>query len=295
MIDPITSPFAGAQSQADGDKNLVAQALDGDRGALETLCTRHQPWIYNIAFRMVLSPPDAEDITQEVLIKMITKLATYDPDKAAFRTWLYRIVANHVINLKAGKSGAQAIPFETYYGALSAAPDEPMADTPEMRMVVEDLKVGCLTGVLLCLDPRQRLVFILSVVFDAPSELGSEIVGVSRDNYRQILSRARSQLHEYMSGNCGVINEKATCHCRNKVTGFLKAGAMSSDRITFARPDGRRVREVLAHKEERFGQEVFPEITALLREHPFYDAPDAGKWLRELLEKPEFKDIFQFN
>jgi|GEM_PF-5067925 len=52
---------------------------------------------------MVLDPYDAEDVTQEILIKMITKLPAYDSGKAAFRTWLYRIVVNRVINMKKKK------------------------------------------------------------------------------------------------------------------------------------------------------------------------------------------------
>ena len=65
-----------------------------------TLLGRHQPWIFNLAFRMVLVRQDAEDVTQEILIKVLTSLSTYDPSRAAFRTWLYRIVVNHVINMR---------------------------------------------------------------------------------------------------------------------------------------------------------------------------------------------------
>jgi len=79
---------------------LIDQALEGNQHALEKLIRRHQAWIYNITFRMVANPADAEDITQEILLKMITKLSAYDHRKASFRTWLYRITANHVINMR---------------------------------------------------------------------------------------------------------------------------------------------------------------------------------------------------
>ena len=59
------------------DADLVERAKNGDRAALEKLVLRHQAWIYNIAVRMVFQPQDAEEVTQEVLIKVITKLSTF--------------------------------------------------------------------------------------------------------------------------------------------------------------------------------------------------------------------------
>jgi hypothetical protein len=70
------------------DDELVGQAKSGDRPALEKLVLRHQAWIYNIAVRMVFDPHDAEEVTQEVLIKVITRLSTFQGE-SKFRTWLY--------------------------------------------------------------------------------------------------------------------------------------------------------------------------------------------------------------
>ena len=50
------------------DQELVTAAVGGDQEALETLIRRHQHWIYNIAFRMVMVPEDAEDVTQDILM-----------------------------------------------------------------------------------------------------------------------------------------------------------------------------------------------------------------------------------
>jgi RNA polymerase sigma factor (sigma-70 family) len=104
------------------DDELTARAMSGNRQALEELVVRYQPWIYNIAFRMVLVREDAEDITQEIVIKMLTKLSTYDPGKASFRTWLYRIVANHVINMKTRGYEKAALSFEAYHSAYRRCP-----------------------------------------------------------------------------------------------------------------------------------------------------------------------------
>src|SRR6476620_4757333 len=93
------NPFSEVAESGSVDAELVEQAKNGDRSALERLVLRHQAWIYNIAIRMVFRPQDAEEVTQEVLVKAITKLSTFKGE-SAFRTWIYRIAANHVLNMK---------------------------------------------------------------------------------------------------------------------------------------------------------------------------------------------------
>ena len=82
------NPFVA--EEALNDQELVSQIRSGNREALETLIKRHQSWIYNIVQRMIYLPQDAEDITQEILIKVLTKLSTFE-GRSSFRTWLYRI------------------------------------------------------------------------------------------------------------------------------------------------------------------------------------------------------------
>src|SRR5205814_9483783 len=93
------NPFNEVAESGSVDAELVEQAKNSDRAALEKLILRHQAWVYNIAVRMVFRPHDAEEVTQEVLVKVITKLSTFKGE-STFRTWLYRIAANHVLNMK---------------------------------------------------------------------------------------------------------------------------------------------------------------------------------------------------
>ncbi len=83
----MRNPLAESAASAPEDRELVCQAQGGNREALEQLITRHQAWIYNIVLRMVYLPQDAEDATQEILVKLITKLSTF-VGKSSFRTWL---------------------------------------------------------------------------------------------------------------------------------------------------------------------------------------------------------------
>src|ERR1700745_2638238 len=133
------------------DQDLVVRARSGDRNALEDLVQRHQAWIYNIAIRMLYHPQDAEDATQEILIKVLTRLSSFE-GRSSFRTWLYRIVVNHVLNMKRGRVEVQqaSIDFASYGGALDATPDLELADlkvtSAEADLLVTEEMLSCTSG-----------------------------------------------------------------------------------------------------------------------------------------------------
>src|ERR1700751_6208861 len=99
----------------------------GDREALEHLIERHQGWIYNIALRMLHHPRDAEDTTQEILIKVLPRLSSFE-GRSSFRTWLYRIVVNHVLNMERGRVEHASLDFAFYGAALDNTPELELAD-----------------------------------------------------------------------------------------------------------------------------------------------------------------------
>ena len=111
------NPFSEVAEGDSTDAELVELAKAGDRAALEKLVLRHQAWIYNIAVRMVFQPHDAEEVTQEVLVKVITKLSTFKGE-SKFRTWLYRIAANHVLNMVRRDAETRVTTFADYGAAI---------------------------------------------------------------------------------------------------------------------------------------------------------------------------------
>src|SRR6187455_575799 len=131
------NPFAEDVEGDTADTDLVERANGGDRAALEKLVLRHQAWIYNIAVRMVFQPQGAEEVTQEVLVKVITQLSTYKGE-SKFRTWLYRIAANHVLNMKRRSSETQMTTFADFGAAINRTPD---LDLPDRKSVPVELPV----------------------------------------------------------------------------------------------------------------------------------------------------------
>src|SRR5947207_5000519 len=119
MQNPLAEP---APTDAE-DAVLVEHAKRGSREALERLVARHQPWIFNIVLRMLYVRQDAEDTTQEILIKLITKLSTFE-GRSSFRTWLYRLSINHVLNVKRRRWEEDGLNFQTYGESVNAVLDE---------------------------------------------------------------------------------------------------------------------------------------------------------------------------
>src|SRR3972149_407448 len=191
------NPFADVAAGEGRDQELVHIAKDGSQAALEEMVALHQAWIYNLALRMVHRPEDAKDATQEVLIKLFTRLSTFD-GRSSLRTWLYRIVINPLLNMKRGRAESREITFAEYGQTLDDTPDEelpdPLAIPADVQLLVAEARIGCTSGMLLCLDRGQRLIFILGSIFGVSDAVGAELLELSRDNFRQRLARSRRDL-----------------------------------------------------------------------------------------------------
>ena len=287
----MRNPFTDAPDAESGDLELVRRAQAGNREALEHLITRHQAWIYNIALRMVYLPEDAEDATQEILIKVITKLSTFE-GRSRFSTWMYRLVVNHILNLKRGRADAAGWTFSRYGESLDATPDMELPDPntvpADLKLLVDEARIGCTTGMLLCLDRKQRLVYVLGEIFGVTDAIGAELLEISRPSFRQKLSRARRDLHSFMQNQCGLVNTANPCRCAKKTQGFAKAGYLNPEKLLFARDRVRRVREVAEKKRDELDalDAAYGEIH---RDHPFLEPPDFVAALRSLINRAEFK------
>lgn len=283
---PLAEPHA-----APSDEQLVVRARGGDRHALEQLVARHGPWIFNVAARMVWRRDDAADVTQEVLVKVITRLSTFRGE-SAFRTWLYRIVVNHVINLKKQQPLESAPrPFEAFVQDLDDAGDAPTPDEAggiPAAILVEEAKIGCTLAMLMCLDRRQRMVFVLGEILGVTDRVGAEVTELSPENFRQVLARARRDLYSFMNDRCGLVNKSNPCRCARKTRGFIDKGYVDPKALQFVPERLVQMRTVTPNRVQELDV-LEQEHATLFREHPLLPAPDEVLSIRRLLELPEVR------
>lgn len=278
------------------DLALISQIKAGNKRSLEQLINRHYPYIYNVALKFFNSVQDAEDAAQEVIIKLITKVGSYNPEKAQLRTWLYKIVFNHYLNAK--KSGPEKLlvdGFTTFFGIIDDVPDYHLTDEEEQEMkeLIEEAKVTCMAGMLMCLSREQRLVYIIGDLFEIDHNLASEIFNISPVNFRKKLSRARAELYNWMNNKCGLVNKENPCRCPKKTKGFIERGYVNPDNLKWNSNFSRRIFDLSENNADTMMSERDAIYDRLYKEHPFKDTDKKSEAIMdEIFENQNFSKTF---
>lgn len=237
----------------------VTRAKSGERDALEHLVTALQDDVFRLSLRMTACQQDAQDASQEILIKVITRLDSFR-GASSVRTWAYCIAVHHLLDRKKSPTEALALRFEQFgidlVEGLTAEPD------PD-PLLAEEVKLGCTLAMLTCLDREHRLSYILAEVFGLSSSDAAFICEVSEETHRQRLSRARRALESFTRSFCGLVTAEAPCSCSKRVA---KAEALGRIQRRTKPPD-----EVKIATRE---MESLLTTAMLIREHPRYAAPE---------------------
>lgn len=289
MKNPLSTHYSEDQNQA-----LLDRVLNGDSKALDELVKVHQPFIYNVAWKMTHDTQDAMDLTQEVLIKVITKLSSFK-QKSAFRTWLYRIVFNEFLQTKR-KAKEEAFPsFESHDQQLNALPDPSL--TPEEELELSDysaeVKFRCTSAMLICLDREQRLIYLLGDTFGIDHNLGAEIFQISPQNFRVKLSRARKELHNYMEYRCGLVKKSNPCRCVKKAKTAVKMGAINEQNMMLKPDYTRKIADFVSENQHNMLEVVDQKYIEIYRNHPVKSEFDAQTIVSKIVNDATIKHLFK--
>ncbi len=254
----------------------VEAARLGDMAALEELIHAVQDRIYNLAMRMLGHPQDAQDATQEILVKMITHLADFRGD-STFATWVYRIALNTLLNLRKQQAERQTESFEHLAERIEVGLtwSTGIKETNvNEHLLAEEVRMSCTQGMLLCLDRDQRIAYILGEVFEVSSQQGGEILEITPQAFRQRLSRARQALRQFMQSTCGLVNVANPCRCQKQIAPGIASGRLRADRLLFVQhpvaPHAHHQPDPTAQMQEL---RTLDRVAAIYRSHPTYAAP----------------------
>jgi RNA polymerase sigma factor (sigma-70 family) len=246
------------------DELLIVEALDGNKKSLEVLIKRHQDYIYNISLKLFLNPDDALDATQEVLIKVVTSLRTFKGE-AKFSTWLYRIAVNHFLNAPTRKTEQL---FEQNTSVMAEIPtagnDQEIAEE-----TIEEVRILCSTAMLMCLSREQRLIYIIGEIFNADHQLGASLFDISAGNFRVKLHRAKTDLLNYVSGKCGLVNPANPCRCNKKAKEMLQKGMIDKQNLVFNKNYQQKINQIVEEKRTEISDEIQLQMLQLFRDSPF--------------------------
>ena len=213
---------------------LVDKATSGDKKALETLVTDVQDMIFNLSLRMLGTFADAEDATQDILLKMITHLSSFRGE-SRFTTWVFQIAVNHLKSYKKHMFANVPLSFDFYgndieNGKIEDVPD--LTQNVDKDILAEELKMSCTNVMLQCLDTESRCIFILGTMFQIDSRMAGDILGMTPEAYRQRLSRVRRKMADFLSQYCGEYGG-GRCRCKNRVNYAIQSRRLNPQQLDY--------------------------------------------------------------
>lgn len=167
---------------------LIQEAARGSQQAFRAIVEVNQGFVYAVAFRFVNDSQDAEDITQEVFVRLWKKLHTYKPE-VKLTTWLYKIVTNRCLDFLKSKHGSQRKNAVDVDKQLHLA----VHSTPERAYQQQEL-LKIIHAAADELTPRQKAVFILRDLEGLSSAEVCEALSMSSGNVKSNLFHARQKI-----------------------------------------------------------------------------------------------------
>jgi RNA polymerase sigma factor (sigma-70 family) len=214
-------------------EDLARQAVAGDRDALDRLVRELQNDVFGLALRMLWNHEDAEDATQEILVRIVTRLSQFD-FRSKVRTWVYRIAVNCLLDIKKSPVEKMRLTFDQYADDLADGLSSDGPQQAERSVLVEEVKIGCTLGMLQCLDRPHRAAYLIGEILELPGPEAAEVLAISADLFRKRLQHARQAIENFTRSYCGLVTETAACACHRRVPVALRLGRIDPDAPSFA-------------------------------------------------------------
>lgn len=182
---------AAAISSADQDRAAVMAALQGNQFAFGDLVTRYQGAVYNMAYRMLGDPTEAEDAAQEVFVRAWNQLHTFQLDRR-FSTWLLSIASHYCIDLLRRRKPQAPLDDVALYVQSDEPEPEELALRSEQSEMVQRL--------LNTLPEKYRSVTVLRYYNDLSYDEIAQATGLTESAVKTQLHRARKMLADQLVG-----------------------------------------------------------------------------------------------
>lgn len=266
----------------------IKRSINGDRTALNELIKSIQPFIYNVALKYTGNPNDADDLTQEVLVKIITNLSSFKA-KSSFQTWVYRITVNQFLHTARKPMEDRWKDFDDFANQLNAipSPDLSVEEEEEQILRTKTARTRCMSGMLMCLTREQRLLYLIGDVFKVDHNVGAEVFNLSKDNYRKKLSRTRKEFHAFMNRQCGLVNLENPCRCSKKAKAMEAAGRMETNKKMFDPAYSATIEKYVEKHADEVADIVDRKYIEFFQKHPTKEDFDSNTIITELINDPD--------
>ncbi|HKO90939.1 MAG TPA: sigma-70 family RNA polymerase sigma factor [Polyangiaceae bacterium] len=214
-------------------EELARRAVDGDRDAVAGVVRELQGGVYALALRMLWHPQDAEDATQEILVRVVTRLAQFD-FQSRLKTWAYRVATNYLLDVKRSCVERQKLSFTSFAEDLASGLSSDGPADNEHSLLTEEVKLGCTLGMLQCLDRPHRLAYVLGEILELSAPEAAEALELEPAAFRKRLQRAREAIEAFTRAHCGLVSDNAVCACHRRVPAAIQLGRIRPAEPQFA-------------------------------------------------------------
>lgn len=221
------------QPESTSLEQLARRALAGEREAVRRLVLALQGDVHGLALRMLWQREDAEDATQEILVRVITRLSQYD-FRSRLKTWVYRVATNYLLDVKKSAVERLGLDFEQLAQDLATGLSDRGPGDGERSLLTLEVKIGCTLAMLQCLDRPHRLAYVLGEILDLSSAEAAEALAIDPASFRKRLERARARIAVFAERHCGLVSDQASCRCNRRVPAAIRLGRADPDRLQFA-------------------------------------------------------------
>lgn len=182
-----------------------------DSLTIEYIVENYGRMVTSICRRMIQNEEASKDAVQEVWLELVKSLQ-YFRNESKVSTWLYTITCRVIMRL-ANKERQYTTRFlsDYFHGEDLSAPDYEYFDK---QLWVKEMCDKCLTGILHCLDNEARLAYILRDISMLSYQEISEVLEKDAGTVRQMISRARRKLRNFLNDECVFCNPEASCKCK---------------------------------------------------------------------------------
>ena len=182
---------------------------------------------------------------------------------------------------------------KSYFNSIDAIPSSDLNDQEEKELkdAIEEIRINCTTGMLLCLSKEQRMIYILGEMFEIDHNLGAEILGITPGNFRIKLMRTRKELYNWMNKKCGLVNVKNPCRCSKKTKGYIEAGKVDPDNLKFNIRYESKIKDLSKEKAVKFSNTVDELNKKVFQDQPAQTPVQASKIVNEILHNDLIKSI----
>jgi RNA polymerase sigma factor (sigma-70 family) len=215
-------------------EDLVRRALEGNRDALDALVRTLQDDVYGLAVRMLWNREDAEDATQDILVRVVTRLSQFD-FRSQLKTWVYRIAVNYLLDVKKSPVERMRLSFGQFADDLAQGLSTDGPGDAERSVLTEEVKIGCTLGMLQCLDRPHRLAYIVGEILEFSGPEAAEVLDLAPSVFRKRLQRARQAIAAFTRAYCGLVSDGAPCQCNRRVPAAMQLGRARAASLDFAR------------------------------------------------------------